>query len=365
MLKILAFPVGHDGCSGYRVRKPLEGLKLYTDWDVHIIDQYKDNMNEVAKLFPLADIIYMRPGAELGRKQIIETFKSIKGAMDKVKWVMDIDDNLELVSPYSEFYRHNGLDEFTHNGIKIWEDGKNGFNLKENRERVGSQMQGLRDVDMVVTTTNTLGEYAKNFNSNVYINDNTIDFNDWWRINHIPNEPLKILWAGSPSHYQDFYTIKEPLNKLMKEFNFEILMAGSNYPGIFEDKSRIKSLPWVTFQAHSYRMMALNADIAIIPLEDSEFNRYKSAIKFYEVSAMGIPAVVSNVTPYKEVANNNNALTYKTPNGFYKQMKKLLESEKLRKEVGIKAYNWVYNNKNLKDESIKLGKALEGLCKKI
>jgi len=362
MLKILAFPVGHDGCSGYRVRKPLEGLKLYTDHDVHIIDKEKDDMNKIAKLFPVADVVYMRPGSELGRKQILQTFKDIPGAMDKVKWVMDIDDNLELVSPYSEFYRHNGLNEFSHNGVKIWEDGKNGFNLKENRERVGSQMQGLRDVDMVVTTTKTLGDYAKKFNDNVYINDNTIDFNDWWKMEHKPNKRLKVLWAGSPSHYQDFYTIKNPLNKLMKEYDFEILMVGSNYPGIFEDKSRITSLPWVVFQAHSYRMMALNADISIIPLEDSEFNNYKSAIKFYEVSAVGLPAVVSDVTPYKEVIHNDNALPYKNEDEFYKQMKKLLESAKLRKELGIKAHNWVYNNKNLKDESLKLGKALEELC---
>lgn len=364
MLKILAFPVGQDGCSGYRVRKPLEGIKLYTDHDVHIIDKHKDDMNTTAKLFPLADVVWMRPGAELGRQQILDIFKK-EGVDVKAKWVMDIDDNLELVSPYSEFYRHNGMDEFTHNGVKIWEDGKNGFNLEENRERVASQMQGLRDADMVVTTTNTLGEYAKKFNDNVYVNDNTIDFTAWWPVAHKKNKRLKVLWAGSPSHYQDFYTIKEPLQKLMKEYDFEILMVGSNYPGIFGDYSdRVTPLPWVTFQAHSYRMMSLSADIAIIPLVSDEFNKYKSAIKFYEVSAMGIPAVVSNTLPYSEVANNDNALTYKTPEGFYTQMKKLLESGTLRNKIGKKAYKWVKENKNLKLESIKLAERLEKLCQK-
>ncbi len=362
MLKILAFPVSEDGCSGYRVRKPLEGLKLYTDHDVHIIDKDKDDMNNIAKIFAQADVVWMRPGAEKGREEMMNIFKKINVPLN-IKWVMDIDDNLELVSPFSEFYRHNGTEEFVHEGVKIWEDGKNGFNLKENRARIASEIQGLRDVDMVVTTTKTLADYANQFNDNVYINDNTIDFNIWWKMNNKPNNRLKVLWAGSPSHYQDFYTIKEPLNKLMEEFDFDILMAGSNYPGIFEDKSRVKSLPWVVFKAHSFRMMSLQADIAIIPLADDDFNKHKSSIKFYEVSAMGLPSVVSNVTPYSEVANNNNALTYKTPKGFYKQMKKLLESATMRQEVGTKAYNWVHKNKNLKDESIKLGKRLEELCK--
>lgn len=364
MLKILAFPVGQDGCSGYRVRKPLEGLKLYTDCDCHIIDKEKDHMGKIAKLFPLANVIWMRPGAELGRQQILDIMKKEDIDMSHVKWVMDIDDNLELVSPYSEFYRHNGLEEFTHNGVKIWEDGKNGFNLQENRARVASQIQGLRDADMVVTTTNTLGEYAKQFNDNVYVNDNTIDFTAWWKIKHKPNKRLKVLWAGSPSHYEDFYTIKEALNKLMKDYDFELIMVGSNYNGIIDKKyhDRITTLSWVTFQAHSYRLMSLTADIAIIPLQKNKFNDYKSAIKFYEVSAMGIPAVVSNTLPYSEVACNNNALIYKTDKGFYKQMKKLLESPELREEIGTKAYNWVYNNKNLEKESKKLARKLGELC---
>lgn len=363
MLKILSFPVGQDGCSGYRVRKPLEGLQLYTESDCHIIDKNKDDMNKVVNLFPLANAIWMRPGAEKGRRDILEIFKKENVDMSRVKWIMDIDDNLELVSPYSEFYRHNGMEEFTYNGKKIWEDGKNGFNLEENRARVASQIQGLRDSDMVVTTTPKLAEYVRQFNDTVYVNDNTIDFNQWWKIDHKPNKRLKVLWAGSPSHYQDFYTIKDAIQRLLKEYDFELLMVGSNYPGIFGDhRDRITTLPWVVFKAHSYRLMSLCADIAIIPLEDNEFNQYKSAIKFYEVSAMGVPAVVSNVTPYKEVAKHNNALLYKTDKGFYKQMKKLLESESLRKEIGTKAYNWVYKNKNLETESKKLAERIEKLC---
>lgn len=362
MLKILAFPVNDDGCSGYRVKKPLEGIKLYTDHDCHVIDKDKDDMNKITRLIPQADVLWMRPGAEVGMRQIKETFKK-EGVEIKAKWVMDIDDNLELVSPYSEFYRHNGTEEFTHNGQKIWEDGKNGFNLKENIARIESQMNGLKEVDLVVTTTQKLADYAKKFNDNVHVNDNTIDFNEWWKIDSKPHKPLRVLWAGSPSHYLDFMTISKQIQRLMDEYDFEMLMVGSNYPGVFgQYKDRVKSLPWVKFNAHSYRLMSLTPDIAIIPLQEDEFNSFKSAIKFYEVSAMGVPSVVANVTPYKENLTESNSMAYNTPEEFYVNMKALLDSPKLRKEIGNGAYNWVYKNKNLKTESQKLGKALEDLC---
>lgn len=364
MIKVLSFPTGNDGCSYYRVRKPLEGIKLYTDHDSHIIDPARDDMNEITKIMPLSDIVWLRPGAEKGRDQILN-IPEMKQAMKNVRWVMDIDDNLELVSPYSEFYRHNGLEEYSHNGVKIWEDGKNGFDLDDNRRHVMSQIQGMRDADLVVTTTEKLAEYAKQYNPNVYVNDNTIDFRHWWPIKHKKNKRLRILWAGSPSHYEDFYPIKDPLRKLLGQYDIEIYMVGSSYNGIFKGfEDKVKNFPWVAAEAHSYRLMSLTADIGIVPLADNVFNNQKSAIKFYEFSAMALPSVVSNVTPYKEVANHGNALTYSNPDEFYTNMVRLIESPRLRASIGKKAYNWVLLNKNLKIESNKLIKRLIDLCQK-
>lgn len=363
MLNILSFPAGQDGCSGYRVRNPLEGIRNYTEHDVHIIDKDKDDMQAVTRAMPQADIIFMRPGAEVGKEQLLK-IPEMKQALRHVKWVMDIDDNLECVSPFSEFYRHNGLEEFTFEGKKIWEDGKNGFHIEKNRQRIKRLLQALRDSDAIIVTTEKLAEYAKQYNDNVIVNDNTINFDEWWQTPK-NNKRLRVLWAGSPSHFTDFTPIQEPLQRLMDEFDFEMIMAGSNYPGIFgKHKDRIKSLPWVVFKAHSYRMMALNADIGIIPLASDEFTQYKSAIKFYEMSAMGTPCVVSNVTPYKEVICHKNALPYSTPLEFYSQMRALLSDRGLREKCGNKAYNWVYNNKNLKTQSSVLATQLENLCQK-
>lgn len=214
----------------------------------------------------------------------------------------------------------------------------------------------MRGVDYVFVTTKKLAEHARKYNKNVYINDNVIDMDHWWRLSKTENRPLRVVWQGSPSHYEDWFAIKEPLARLMDEYDFEMIMLGSQYKGIFDPRhiGRVRALPWIPFEAHSYRMMSLQADIGIIPLADLPFNHYKSAIKWYENAAMGLPSVVSDIKPYSDVITKDTALGYKTPDEFYKQMKKLLESPDLRAKIADKAYNWVIKNKTLEMESKKL-----------
>ena len=152
----------------------------------------------------------------------------------------------------------------------------------------------------------------------------------------------------------------------MDEFDFDLYMLGSNYPGIFKSEhyKRIYTLPWVPFEAHSYRMMSLQPDIAIIPLANDAFNQFKSAIKWYEMSAFGVPSVVSNVGPYKEVVTDKTALPYSNSTQFYESLKQLLTNKGKRLNIGNSAYQWVRENKSLEVESKKLQQKLKELCQK-
>lgn len=349
---ILSTQLGADACSNYRIRRPLSGLEKLGD-TIHIFDDKKDSVNDLVKSLPHFDYIFMRPGAELFMFKV----KSIPELSKiKAKWVLDIDDNVDLISPYSQFYADYGLKPYKHGDVDVWVDGKNGFSIENNLKRLNSLKTGMRSVDLITVTTGKLAEHARKYNKNVYVNDNTLDLDHWWRLSKTENKPLRVVWQGSPSHYEDWYAIKEPLTKLMDEYDFEMIMLGSQYKGIFEERhlNRVKALPWIPFEAHSYRMMSLQADIGIIPLADLPFNEYKSAIKWYENAAMGLPSVVSNIKPYSDVISNDTALGYKTSDEFYKQMKRLLENADLRAKIADKAYNWVIKNKSLETESKKL-----------
>lgn len=365
-LNIVSLPVGLDACSSYRVRKPFLGIEKFTDHKTHIIDVSKDDSEELVKVFPLIDVVFMRPGAEQGMKKIKDIFVDQIKVPIKAKWIMDIDDNFDEISPLSQFYHDYGLEEANYMDKPLWKDGRDGFSIQKNLVRKTYLQWGMTNADLVTVTTERLAGYVReNYNKNVFVYDNSIDFDVWYRLNNKINKPLKIVWQGSPSHYEDWFEIKEPLNKILSEFNVELYMLGSNYMGIFDEENRgkIKTLPWVSFDAHSYRMMSLQPDIAIVPLANNKFNKFKSSIKWYEMSAMGVPSIVSNVEPYSlSIKHKKTAVAYQTPQEFYNGLKLLIENKGLRKNIANNAYQWVRKNKDLKDEVIKLSERLEKLC---
>jgi O-antigen biosynthesis protein len=143
--------------------------------------------------------------------------------------------------------------------------------------------------------------------------------------------------------------LKKPLNELMRKYQFKLVMAGSHFEGIIDEDNRhlVEVMSWLPFKGHSYRMMCMSLDIALIPLADLPFNHYKSSIKWYEMSAMGVPSIVSNILPYSEdIEHNKTALGYKDEKQFYDSLVSLIENEQLRKKIGFNARKWVEQNRD-------------------
>lgn len=340
-------PVDAGGCGWYRIRQPMQMIKSHTEHDTHVVDMKDDDMNEVSRALLNTQIIVVRQGGEEGIRQLkqIPEYKHLK-------YVLDIDDNIEAISPYSEHYKEYGVQEFQDpdTGLWVWKNGEQGFDLEHNRARVASFLKGLSEFDLVTVTTDELADYARQYNKNVAVTPNVVNLDAWWKLPFKPNEQLRVGWAGGVSHYEDWYTIKAPLNQLMRRYKFKLVSVGAHFPGIVDEDNRhlVEVLPWVPFEAHSYRMMCLNLDIFLIPLADLPFNRYKSSIKWYEASAMGVPAVVSNILPYSKDIADDRALGYKTPLEFYQALELLLLAPQRREQLAANARAWVEANRSAK-----------------
>lgn len=347
ILRIISLPVDDGGCGFYRIRKPFEMIKRFTDHDAYIIDT-KDNMQSVTKALLVADLVVSRPGSEEGMNQLRENYPILKSK----PWVLDIDDNTEIISPYNEHYFEYGTREFYDNNAKkwLWKDGVDRWNITENKKKLDWLIWGLKNCSMVTTTTDKLAEYAGQYNKHVAILPNCIDFGRWWKLDLKPNKTLRVGWSGGISHYEDWYSIREPLNQLMREYKFTLVVAGNSFQGLIDEdnKERVESHDWVPFKGHSYRMMTLGLDIALIPLADTPFNKYKSSIKLYEMSAMGVPSVVSNILPYKEdIDDGLPCRRYSNPKQFYHELKSLLE-DNYRDNLGLEAQKWVQTHRDAK-----------------
>jgi glycosyltransferase involved in cell wall biosynthesis len=357
-IRILSLPVDDGGCGNYRVKQPFEMINRFTDSDAHVISTDKDDMVEVMRAFAAADIIMCRPGSPVAstKAHMEETLAKASNEFGldlklTAKWVTDIDDNVEIISPYSIHYAEYGISEFFDNntGQWMWKDGERGFDVQRNVEKMVDHIQDLRDSDAVITSTPKLAEYASQYNDNVMINPNTINFERWWGLRNKPNRQMRVGWSGGLSHYEDWHSIKGPLNKLLRKYKFKLIMAGSNFPGIIDEDLRylIEVHDWVPFKGHSYRMMCMNLDFAIIPLSNLPFNHYKSNVKWYEFAAMECPCVVANVEPYNtEIVDGKTGLLYDSSEMFEKAVESLLNGSFLKRHIAKNANKWVKSHRN-------------------
>ena len=342
-LQILAFPTDYGGCGQYRIRQPFEMITKYTNHEAHVVDETKlkdeSYLRGIVYAIESSDLIVARP---MGSKNDIPAMVMIRQNPEFAtkKIVMDLDDNPEMVSPYSAHYMDFGVEEIYDRNLGkwLWKDGEEGFDLEKNRSKLKNMIGDFKRADMITVTTEKLAEYARQYNKNVAVLPNCINPYKWWQLPLKPNKKLRIALQGGYSHYEDWEMIREPLNQMLRDNDVTLLMVGYDFSGIIDKdvRHKVEAHDWVHFEAHSYRMMCLNIDIAIIPLDDTPFNHYKSSIKLCEFSAMGVPSIVSNVSPYKEEAGRIPAC-YFTKETFKQHLETLIEDEKLRRNIGNQA----------------------------
>lgn len=348
-MRVIGLPTDDGGCGWYRIRQPFLELNKLPDWNTYVINPARDDMTAVADAMRVADLLVARPGGEQGVQKILDE-PEYKGK----PWVMDIDDNLLDISPYSPHYEDYGVKDFYDRGTKqwIWKDGVN-LKAKINQQKRDWHVWGLKNATLVTTSTERLRKFALRYNKNVVVTPNCINFKKWWKLDTKPHKKLRVGWSGGISHYEDWYSIKEPLNELMRELQFTLVMVGSNFEGIVDPDNRhlVEVHDWVPFEGHSYRMMAMDLDLAIIPLADLPFNKTKSSVKFYEFSAMGVPSVVSWVPPYSDDVPETACLRYSNHKQFKEAILEALvgsQARKTREKLAKQANEWVKDHQDSK-----------------
>ncbi len=346
-MNILSLVVGRDGCSGYRVRKPLNAIeKGKNEHQVYYVN-HGDSGEQILDLLIGANIIVLR-------QQHDQMFHYLKNQtivdISKKLFVVDMDDDIFNITPFADTYRWGGVEEVKYDGKWLWKNGENNFDAERNLKNLQSIITMLAQADLITCTTSYLKERLTEIsgNKNIAVLPNAIDFNHWKKWNLKKHKEIRIGWTGGATHYIDWHTIKNGLQRVFKKYdNLKLVLQGCKWDGT------IKDLPyeyhdWIDFDGHPYKTASLDIDIAIIPLKDTKFNKSKSCIKWYEFSSLGIPSVVSNVLPYSnEIEHDKTALVFKDEEEFVEQLSRLIEDEKLRRKIGSEAQKWVNNNRDL------------------
>jgi glycosyltransferase involved in cell wall biosynthesis len=208
-------------------------------------------------------------------------------------------------------------------------------------ERLAGMKQIVHACKLVTTTTPELVEVLRPMNKNVRMLPNMLPDAYWPQERKPINESdsLVIGWAGSPGHQPDVRMIGPALVQILDEFPaVELHLAGAN-AGWIPPHSRVVEVAPVELDA--YAGLLAGFDIGIAPLIDNRFNRAKSDLKFLEYSTIGIPSVLSRVSPYtRSVKHGENGYLAVNTKDWLKYLRALVRDPVLREDMASRA--WTY-----------------------
>jgi glycosyltransferase involved in cell wall biosynthesis len=215
---------------------------------------------------------------------------------------------------------------------------------------------------MIVSTPSLVNMYG-NYNKNIHVVPNGVDVDVWKAVKTPPKTTpvIRIGFAGSPNHTGDIRLIKNAVLRLLEKYGnkIEFYFWGPELDWFKYTKNIIlDDILWVTVDKFPQELANRQFDIAVAPLKDNNFNRAKSNLRFLENSMLRIPVVASDIDDYgRTIKTGKTGYLCKTEDEWVDCLSKLIDSEKLRKEIGDNAYKFVtkeYNIKNIAKDYVEI-----------
>lgn len=331
----------------------------------------------------------------VGGKMTLKTFDLVRHADDYTEdgkklrpsvLIADLDDNIDFVHPMNPVFFHLGTRlpdgtllvdllkkgddalyiklDATGEQVPLWQNGKDGFDIKRNWDGIRTLNNCLQWAHAVTFTTDRLRRYyVENYGlKETYVLPNSVEFGEYEDI-RLAKDPgvVRVLWQGGSSHWQDLYPMQRTLEAASKQFPEVkwVFWTDKMYDWVTQaiPKDRIEWHPWIPYSAYKLKLSALDFDIAIAPLIGNVFNLGKSAIKWYEPSALPDPraCLMADVPPYcDEVEDGVTGELFRMPSHeelvsstFIEKLGKLVRDEKHRKQVAANAKDWVKENRDI------------------
>lgn len=276
---------------------------------------------EIEDLIRCADISVFQTVYTPMALSIIEAVK----AAHKKPVLMEIDDDVLNIPTYNE-------------GYKTYYPGS---------DREGLALAQMRASDGIITTTPYLKRIYEPYNTDIRIIPNSIDFKAWKREDKAKSDTLRIGWIGGGTHADDIAMAWPAVEQVLDKYRakglnvkFHCVHGVPNF--LKDDKYKDKvswTHDWAEILDYPAFMDSFKFDIGIAPLLENSFNTGKSNLRWLEYSALGIPAVCSNIGHYTDtIEHGKTGFLADSEGEWMEYLSRLVESPDLRREMGQSAY---------------------------
>ncbi len=199
----------------------------------------------------------------------------------------------------------------------------------------------------VQTSTPALRDYFLEMNPHVLLFENQLDVLPPERKWQKDQEQVTIFF-GALNRRDSWDDIMPVLNQLNREYGDRLCYKVTADREFFDAlQTRNKEYVGGEYNEGEYAPYELyteclqTADIALLPLKDTMFNRMKSDLKFLECAANGTVALASPTVYQNTIRDGRTGFLYRNAQEFSQWLRVLIEDETLRRETAYLAYHYV------------------------
>lgn len=237
---------------------------------------------------------------------------------------------------------------------------------KQNYENYKTTLSDLmQHASLVTVSTTALQNRLISFNANTVVLENALSLRIWR--GNIPNRVndgvFRAFYMGSFTHDADLRMIMPALQTVADqhpEFRLRLVGIMKEAPKDIPNWMELVEAPedkteYPAFAAWLKRQTS-DIDIGIAPLEDNQFNQYKSALKILDYAALGLPVLASAGDVYNDMGGQAPHVTLVENNidRWEAAIQSILANQDSLVEQRVAMRNWVFKNHMLESKQIKL-----------
>lgn len=235
------------------------------------------------------------------------------------------------------------IDDDLMNPKALYDRGYSG-NAEDLAERVRRYTEAA---DLITVSTPHLATLFSHYADKVEVVPNYIDARLWQIDRDLPdrgksNRPLVVGYVGTPTHTEDLRIIEEAVKSLEAEglIQVEVIGAFQRINPLFGKRIGLPQNSVYPIFTNWLKKIA-KWDIAVVPLEDTSFNRAKSNLKFIESAALGVAVLCTNNPEYSRVVRHeeNGLLVENTTEAWRAAITRVAKDDALRERLARTAYH--------------------------
>lgn len=206
----------------------------------------------------------------------------------------------------------------------------------------------MRYSNGVITSTDFLRDYYKQFNKAIFTMPNCIDFEKWKPIKK-KSKKVRVGWIGGGNHEEDLRDLVDVIPEVLKRCKNVEFYFVHGVPSYLKGIKGVKhNLTWVSIDEYPAHVASMGFDIGLAPLAFNKFNMAKSNLRWLEYSSLGIPTVATDIEPYaKSIEQGKTGYVCTTKEDWISSICELVDDEKKRDMVGEGAMQEVFEKFNL------------------